>query len=102
MERLLWVLVAFLFGGPPFAVWIARLRGVDPLAVGDGDADTINAWKIGGWLVAVALAPVLGHAFSPFLLGRGGKDWDRRAKTMVTKVDAARSDVYHIRETDHA
>lgn len=27
----------------------------------------------GPWLVAVALAPVLGHAFSPFLRGRGGK-----------------------------
>ncbi len=27
----------------------------------------------GGWLVAVALAPVLGHASSPFLGGRGGK-----------------------------
>lgn len=27
----------------------------------------------GPWLVAVALAPVLGHAFSPFLGGRGGK-----------------------------
>jgi len=25
------------------------------------------------WLVALALAPVLGHAFSPFLRGRGGK-----------------------------
>jgi glycerol-3-phosphate acyltransferase PlsY len=29
---------------------------------------------VGGWeLAAVALAPVLGHAFSPFLRGRGGK-----------------------------
>lgn len=27
----------------------------------------------GGWLVAVALAPALGHAFSPWLVGRGGK-----------------------------
>ena len=27
----------------------------------------------GWWLVAVALAPVLGHAFSPFLRFRGGK-----------------------------
>lgn len=27
----------------------------------------------GFWLVPVALAPVLGHAFSPFLRGRGGK-----------------------------
>jgi glycerol-3-phosphate acyltransferase PlsY len=27
----------------------------------------------GPWMAAIALAPVLGHAFSPFLLGRGGK-----------------------------
>lgn len=27
----------------------------------------------GPWLAAVAVAPVLGHAFSPFLKGRGGK-----------------------------
>lgn len=27
----------------------------------------------GGWLIAVSLAPILGHAFSPFLRGRGGK-----------------------------
>ena len=32
-----------------------------------------GAGLTGGWLVAVALAPILGHAFSPFLGGRGGK-----------------------------
>jgi glycerol-3-phosphate acyltransferase PlsY len=32
-----------------------------------------GAGLTGGWLLAVALAPVLGHAFSPFLAGRGGK-----------------------------
>jgi glycerol-3-phosphate acyltransferase PlsY len=26
-----------------------------------------------GWMVAVALAPLLGHAYSPFLKGKGGK-----------------------------
>jgi len=26
-----------------------------------------------GWMFAIAIAPVLGHAFSPFLRGRGGK-----------------------------
>lgn len=32
------------------------------------------AWGWSGWpLVAVAVAPVLGHRFSPFLRGRGGK-----------------------------
>ncbi|MCS7220031.1 MAG: glycerol-3-phosphate acyltransferase [Anaerolineae bacterium] len=43
-------------------------KGVLPVAVAR------HAWGWNGnWLVALALAPVLGHAFSPFLLGRGGK-----------------------------
>lgn len=70
---------------------------------GDGNPGGTNAWKAGGWrigpivtfleifkgwlpvylakiagltgwdLVPVALAPILGHAFSPFLKFRGGK-----------------------------
>lgn len=32
-----------------------------------------GGWVSGPALVAVALAPALGHAFSPFLAGRGGK-----------------------------
>ncbi|RME63052.1 MAG: hypothetical protein D6790_05365 [Caldilineae bacterium] len=98
------VVVAFLAGAIPFAVWLGRLAGVDPRQVGDGNPGATNAWKAGGWrlglpvllldfakaatpvaiarqlwawdgpwLVAVALAPVLGHRFSPFLRGQGGK-----------------------------
>jgi len=101
---LLWILVAFLSGSLPFAVWLGRLAGVDPRTVGDGNPGTFNVWKLAGWqvgvpvlvldfskgvvpallarqvwkgsgwaLVAVIVAPVLGHAFSPFLRGRGGK-----------------------------
>jgi acyl-phosphate glycerol 3-phosphate acyltransferase len=101
---LLWVLLAFLLGSLPFAVWLGRLAGVDPRTVGDGNPGTFNVWKLAGWqvgvpvlvldffkgvvpallarqvwkgsgwaLVAVIAAPVLGHAFSPFLRGRGGK-----------------------------
>lgn len=36
----------------------------------------IAAWLVGitgWWLVPIALAPVLGHAFSPFVGGKGGK-----------------------------
>lgn len=100
----LWVLVAFLLGSLPFAVWLGRLAGVDPRTVGDGNPGATNAWMAGGWrlgvpvlvldfskaalpvavarqlwrwdggwLVAMALAPVLGHRFSPFLRGQGGK-----------------------------
>ncbi len=35
---------------------------------------SINRFDVTGlWLVAIALAPILGHAFSPFLKFRGGK-----------------------------
>lgn len=37
-----------------------------------GIACQIWAWE-DGWLVAAAIAPILGHAFSPFMHGRGGK-----------------------------
>jgi glycerol-3-phosphate acyltransferase PlsY len=101
---LLWILLAFLLGSLPFAVWLGRLAGVDPRTVGDGNPGTFNVWKLAGWqvgvpvlvldfskgvvpallarqawswsgwaLVAVIAAPMLGHAFSPFLRGRGGK-----------------------------
>ena len=101
---LLWILLAFLLGSLPFAVWLGRLAGVDPRTVRDGNPGTFNVWKLAGWqvgvpvlvldfskgmvpamlarqvwnwsgwaLVAVIAAPVLGHAFSPFLRGRGGK-----------------------------
>jgi glycerol-3-phosphate acyltransferase PlsY len=94
----------FLSGSLPFSVWLARLRGRDVRAVGDGNPGAVNAfkaagplpgaaallldflkgalpvaagfWLVGlrGWLVIpIALAPVLGHAFSPFLGWRGGK-----------------------------
>jgi acyl-phosphate glycerol 3-phosphate acyltransferase len=101
---LLWILLAFLLGSLPFAVWLGRLAGVDPRTVRDGTPGTFNVWKLAGWqvgvpvlvldfskgmvpamlaclvwtwsgwaLVAAIAAPVLGHAFSPFLRGRGGK-----------------------------
>lgn len=104
MMTLWWVVLAFLVGGLPFAVWVGRLFGVDPRTVGDRNPGLTNAWKAGGWqvglpvlvldfakgavpvavarwawdwsgwpLVAVCFAPVLGHRFSPFLRGRGGK-----------------------------
>lgn len=44
------------------------LKGAVPVAVARHDW----GWQ-GGWLAAVALAPLLGHIFSPLLRGRGGK-----------------------------
>ena len=53
---LLWILLAFLLGSLPFAVWLGRLAGVDPRTVGDGNPGTFNVWKLAGWQVGV---PVL-------------------------------------------
>jgi glycerol-3-phosphate acyltransferase PlsY len=103
MMRTVWVVAAFGLGSVPFAVLLGHLAGVDPRRVGDGNPGAFNAWKAGGWklgapvlaadvlkgalpvacarrvgwrggwLVAISLAPVMGHGFSPFLGGRGGK-----------------------------
>lgn len=96
--------VGFLAGALPFSVWLARLRGREVRAFGDGNPGAANAFRAGGavigitallldflkaglpvaaawwwarlrgWpIVPVSLAPVLGHALSPFLRWRGGK-----------------------------
>lgn len=95
---------AFFCGSLMFSAWIARLRGKDLRAVGDGNPGMTNVmissgigWGalafaldvikgaipvaiafyglgVRGWdIVAIAIAPILGHAFSPFLRFRGGK-----------------------------
>jgi glycerol-3-phosphate acyltransferase PlsY len=53
-------------GAPALA--LDFLKGALPVVLAR-DVGGVN----GGALVPVALAPVLGHAFSPFLRGRGGK-----------------------------
>jgi glycerol-3-phosphate acyltransferase PlsY len=50
------------------ALWLDFLKGALPVA-----AAKYLLGVEGWWLVPVALAPVLGHAFSPFARGRGGK-----------------------------
>lgn len=51
-----------------FALILDYLKGVIPVGI------AYFVYKIPDWgLVSVALAPVLGHAFSPFLKFRGGK-----------------------------
>ena len=50
------------------AVLLDYLKGAVPVSLAQME------YRVSGWgLVAVALAPVLGHAFSPFLRFRGGK-----------------------------
>ena len=96
------VALAFLVGSVNPATLLARLLGKDLRAAGSGNPGATNAGRVLGrkWGVlvgvldvlkgyvptalavvflgehaayAVGLAAVLGHIFSPFLLGRGGK-----------------------------
>jgi acyl phosphate:glycerol-3-phosphate acyltransferase len=97
------ILAAFLGGAIPFGVLIARRRGVDIRAHGSGNIGATNVSRVlgardgavvlvldalkGALPTAAALAAgasprlvaltgfaaILGHCFSPFLRGRGGK-----------------------------
>lgn len=68
--------------GAPGATNVARAGSKSlyiAAALLDGFKGTIPVWlaqlisSVSGWeLLAVAIAPVLGHAFTPFLKGRGG------------------------------
>ena len=95
-------IVAFIAGSIPFSYIAVRLSGKDIGAYGEGNPGAANAFRAGGlkigipslildsfkgvipvallvrdasyWQVPlIAIAPVLGHAFSPFLHFRGGK-----------------------------
>lgn len=68
---------AFKAGGPAIgipALLLDFLKGAVPVglarwALGDVGRIVVNGW----WLIPVAIAPVLGHAFSPWRCFRGGK-----------------------------
>ena len=102
MDALL-VTAGFLAGSIPFGVLVARRRGVDIRTRGSGNIGATNVTRVLGivpglivllldaakgalpvWLaihdgashwvqVATAGAAILGHCFSPFLGGKGGK-----------------------------
>lgn len=102
--KFLWIIISFLAGSLPLAVWIGRLAGKDIRQYGDGNPGATNVLRAAGWpwyilaliadiskaampvglayqifgwqdwwIVPIALAPPLGHAFSPFLDWQGGK-----------------------------
>lgn len=103
MQLALVVVAAFFAGSIPFGVLIARCRGVDIRSQGSGNIGATNVARVLGlrtglvvlvldavkgaaaaWLamiscgstwaiVAAGFAAILGHCFSPFLGGRGGK-----------------------------
>jgi len=94
---------AYLLGGVPFGVLVARTKGVDILSTGSANPGATNVYRAVGpvpalivflldlakgwvpawlgvaWLgspehgLACGVAAVLGHSFSPFLRFRGGK-----------------------------
>jgi glycerol-3-phosphate acyltransferase PlsY len=102
MVLALFLIAAFALGSVPTGVIVARARGVDLRKVGSGNIGATNVGRaLGkGWAIfvllvdaakgyvptalaprwlpargvaAVALAAVVGHMFSVFLKGRGGK-----------------------------
>jgi len=98
-----WLAIAFLSGSVPFGYLFARWRGIDVRQVGSGNIGATNvarsagrslglltlaadsakgvlptwaAWRSSGseeLAAAVAVTATLGHVFSPWLRGRGGK-----------------------------
>lgn len=94
---------AYLVGAIPFGVLFARARGIDLFAVGSGNVGATNVKRALGlgpaivvflldvlkgfvpaylalrvlgsqdWAIAVGVAAILGHCFSPFLKFKGGK-----------------------------
>lgn len=97
------VIAGFIAGSIPFGVLIARQRGVNIRAKGSGNIGATNVARVMGlgpglavlvldalkgaiaalaaqricgmdWVIAAAgFAAILGHCFSPFLGGKGGK-----------------------------
>lgn len=104
ISLLVWLGFAYISGSLPLSVWVTKLVGKDPRAVGDHNPGATNALKAGGkWvglaalmldiskaalpvglayqifgirglaMTAISIAPLLGHAWSPFLRFQGGK-----------------------------
>ncbi len=55
LETFLWVLISFLSGSLPFAVWLGRLKGKDVRQVGDRNPGAINAFRAGGKWIGLAV-----------------------------------------------
>jgi glycerol-3-phosphate acyltransferase PlsY len=94
--------ISYLAGSVPFSLLLTKLLGKDIRRFGEGNPGVANAFRAGGMLigipalildsfkglipvliftehtsswqtVVISIAPVLGHAFSPFLSFKGGK-----------------------------
>jgi len=50
------LVIGILLGSLPFSVWLVRwIANVDVRKFGDGNPGAINAWKVGGWVVGLAV-----------------------------------------------
>jgi len=50
------LVIGILLGSLPFSVWLVRwIAHVDVRKFGDGNPGAINAWKVGGWVVGLAV-----------------------------------------------
>ena len=97
------LVLGYLLGSLPFALWISRAHGVDILSVGSGNPGMTNVWRTLGWKPALPvavldaakgaaaawaglaltgsslwalladIAAVLGHSFSFWIGFKGGK-----------------------------
>lgn len=103
VNLLLLILLGYLFGSLPFGYLVGRLYGVDIFKKGSGNIGATNITRALGWgagisvfaldffkgaaptllalwhlkdplqVVLVGLAAIIGHSFSIFLKGKGGK-----------------------------
>jgi glycerol-3-phosphate acyltransferase PlsY len=103
MDYVGFALLSYVLGSVPFGVLVARLHGIDLMAVGSGNTGATNVTRALGWklgllvfvldvakgaappvvamsvfhseaaAVLMGVAAVVGHTFSPFLKFRGGK-----------------------------
>jgi glycerol-3-phosphate acyltransferase PlsY len=76
--------------GPGLVVLLGdALKGLGPVLIG---RSLLNSWLVRQpdlWLLAVALAPILGHSFSVFLRFRGGRGVATTAGTLLGMCWAA-------------
>ncbi len=114
LTNLLLVALCYLLGAVPAAAWVARARGVDIRTVGSGNSGATNVLRSLGkgpaafvatfdifkgvlavtlarlagldheWVALCGVMAVVGHNFSVFLRGRGGKGVATSFGTVVT------------------
>src|SRR5262249_41045323 len=90
MERVLWVVAAYLAGSIPFGVLFARARGVDLRQVGSGNIGATNASRaLGKKIGALVFLCDAAKGTAPVLLARWRLGESGQASWWVAGVGAA-------------